>query len=398
MHRSVSNQSRIRMEFKCDFSIHSFFWYKNLYRCEVLSVSKTPRKSGVKSFIGDHRGGKTNDDVKVFKVFNQPLGVFPRNLHKTFPNLTHLVIQRCGLKNVTKEDLIGLENLEHLSLWGNNLRILPDDLFVNMRRLRRIFFGNNPIEHLSSKVFEPIGPTLEYANFENDYINEHFGDGSRKNLQQMMRFIDSRSPPLLLADPTPEVGEEVLKVEQNELMRQKFAEFKASGNFADFTIKFRGKDIKVHKNILAAQSSIFEEMFSSEGADAAKNFPNIRNFSENAFESFLDYFYSGKLGDEVCSIEMFELATAFKVPVLETLCTDRLLDNLQESNAAEVFNLGHQHQSNELKKLAFAVIQEMFPDIPDDMIDNPDQINKIIKAKRELDSILAGVKNAKLIS
>lgn len=389
------------MEFECDFSIHSCHWYNNLYRCEVTNVFKTSRKSGLKYFIGDHTAGKTNDDVKVFKIFKQPLRVFPRNLHKVFPNLTHLVIQRCGLKNITKEDLIGLENLEHLSVWGNILTTLPNDLFVNMKKLRRVFFGNNPIEDLSSKVFEPLEPTLEYVNFENDYINKEFNKngGSKNTLQQMMRILDNRAPPLceLLVEPVPEVEEEDFKVEQNELMRRKFLEFKASETFTDFTIKVRGKDFKVHKNILAAHSSVFEEIFTSDGAEAARTFPNVKNSGENAFESFLDYFYSGELRDEVSAIEMFELATVFKVPVLETLCTDRILDNLQESNAPEVFNLGHQHQLKALKEPAFKVIQKMFPEIPDDLKDVPDQINKIIKAKRELDVILADVKGMKII-
>lgn len=377
------------MDVTCNYYVgDEATWFNNGYVCEVTKISGQSKKSTIKKFLGIHDTGKNDADVICVRFVKKPLKVFPRNLSKKFPNLRFLEIEDCEVEKMTRKDLVGLENLECLSMRLNHLTSLPDDLFVDMKNLRRISFYKNKLERLSSKLLEPIEETLEFANFnENSKANEWFCLVSAKNsdLSKLKKAIDEKCLP-----PEPvhsSDAEEVCASSKHKNIFSKLAAFKVSGAFADSTISFRGKEYEIHKCILAAQSSVFMEIFTNNLAESGDTFTKIRNCSV-AFESFLNYFYTGELDEKVNVIEMFELATAFDVATLQATCIFQILENLDESNALEVFNLGHHNKSEELKKSAFEVIQEMFPEMDDSFINKPDDVNYIVGAMREIDARL----------
>lgn len=132
------------MEFQCKYFPSS----DGYYNCDVVNIAKNSSSSSAIAITGNHLQGKTNADVQRFRLYSQHLEVFPRNLHENFPNLRSLWINGCGLKKISKTDLIGLENLEELNLDGNNLTSLPNDLFTGMKKLAQIYFNNNKLERL----------------------------------------------------------------------------------------------------------------------------------------------------------------------------------------------------------------------------------------------------------
>lgn len=62
-------------------------------------------------------------------------------------------------------------------------------------------------------------------------------------------------------------------------------------------------------------------------------------------------------------------------------------ESLDESNAFEVFQLAcGPHKSDELKIAAFRKLQEVLgKDLDDNLINNPDQLEEIVRAKRLCD-------------
>lgn len=150
----------------------------------------------------------------------------------------------------------------------------------------------------------------------------------------------------------------------------------------------RGKEFKVHKLILAAQSPEFDKMFSSDTADEAKTFKNIKSLSEESFESFLNFFYTGRMDPAVDSVEAFELASEFEVASLKAASIEKILAELNEDNALAIFNLGKQHASKELTQSAFKTLQEVYPDLVDALIDDANGLNEIVVAKQRIAVIL----------
>lgn len=252
---------------------------------------------------------------------------------------------------------------------------MPDDLFADMKKLRRIFFNANQIERLSSNFLLPIEHTLQFADFKsNTRINRLFDSTSEDNndFEKFAKTIDSNC---------------LTPASQADLVFADFFNFKKSGEFTDFTITVSGKEFKIHKMVLAAQSSVFKKMFTDDAEEAVQSFSGIKNFSVETFEAFLDFFYTGKVDGSVKPLEMFQLAFEFDVPVAKKLCIAKCLENLDDSNAIEVFNFAHHYELIDLKKKSFNIIQRIFPEVDDTFEDKLDEINDLAALTKQLNDL-----------
>lgn len=376
------------MEFQCEYLYYSCLWFFNAYTCKVTKISKTSSASQAESFVGTHLHGRSNSDVKYMKIVDQSIDAFPRGLQLVFPNLKYLTIQSCGLQNISKEDLEGLENLEYLNLWFNKLTSLPDDLFVETKKLVWIDFYKNQLERLSSRLLQPIIGTLEFVDFTgNVKVNDFFNikDKDKNDLERLMKAIDSNC---LQRKDQKEFVE--LAAGHLSTQLQKFPDFQAPSE-PTHSKSILGKPSDTSEVISTTQHDA-QKLFMDDDAKVLQTFKNIKNFRENKIESFHDYFNYDGTATKDRAMELFKVASNIRAT-----CTDKILANLNDSNALEVFNLGHHHQSDELKQPAFNAIQKMFPEIPDTLINNPDHINKLVLIKREFDAVLAATKSFPLL-
>lgn len=123
------------------------------YTCFIESALITKRRTEIKPIEGIHLLGKNYNVVQGI-CFNKNknetvIEYFPRNLKRFFPRLIGLYIDNCGLKEISCDDLRGLEALEFLGLSFNLLTSLPNDLFTNMPKLKVISFCGNKLRYLS---------------------------------------------------------------------------------------------------------------------------------------------------------------------------------------------------------------------------------------------------------
>ena len=160
-------------------------------------------------------------------------------------------------------------------------------------------------------------------------------------------------------------------------------ELYVNGSFSDYTIKVRGEVLRVHKFVLSAQSSVFKAMFLNEDTEEVgiKYFNNVTN---EAFKEFLHFFYSGDIKNKENATQLLELAVKFDVPELKLDCEDIIVSSLQESNMIEIYNLGCTHNSYKLKREAFKTIQEILPEVTDDMLDEHEMLNDLVDLKRRM--------------
>lgn len=123
------------MEINC-----KFFTEENHYICGVRLCSITKRNMKV-TFVGEHEEGKTDLDVtalifmspvrlgniaylerwivNVMNTYRSPpepnvVEYIPKDLHIIFPRLKLLEVHNCGLKSITRKDLVGFKYLEEL--------------------------------------------------------------------------------------------------------------------------------------------------------------------------------------------------------------------------------------------------------------------------------------------
>ena len=368
------------LELKCDFEDVRWDLLGYEYSARVLGPPKTKHGACIKAVIATGMFGRKQKNEEKGLRFTKEVHFFPLGLSEHFPKLKALNIGYCKLKEISRKDLIGFSSLEELYLNGNKLKSLPNDLFADTPRLRWIYLNKNLLKRLSSKLLEPVMGNLEFACFQqNPYFDETFVASRGMDLIAFMKRLgDSHLPPIENSDQ-----------DENQALRfKKQEEFFESGEFADFTITVRDKEIKAHKFVLAAQSLVFERMFKNRTEDGIKIFKNFLSFSEPVFLEFLRFFYNGGIiKNDDNAIELFELAIEFEVEILRSKSEEILLKKLNESNVIEVYNLGHHHGSIELKTAAFRMIQKIVPGIANDFINEKYHLNKLITSKREFDKL-----------
>ena len=284
------------MEFECEY------YNKNLssgmkYCCRVIKVTIIQPGARDATFKGTHEAGKTNINVKSLWITGKQVEYFPRGLSSIYPTLTNVQVSNCGLKNISRKDFEGLSNLKSLNLRNNELRSLPNDLFVETPNLCRICLQGNKIKRLRSKILDPLDKTnlKEFCLKGNLSIDVVFMQGGKTTLEAFIKEINVKC--------LPPIEESLVKPRQPPIKPEnrfkKFEGYFVTGKFCDPIIKFRGKEYKVHKNILSAQSSVIESIIQQ------RTIKKIKTMSDDAFEDFLRYFYFGSIRSENNAMELF---------------------------------------------------------------------------------------------
>lgn len=191
------------MEIQCKFYTdeNDYPWMKNPYKCDVLKLTKYSLEREIQLVEAIHENGKSNSDVVWMSFSKQSIVFLPRNLHEIFPNLRLLSLNSCGIENISRKDLKGLEHLEYIDLDHNRLTSIPDDLFADLG-LRCVHLRENPLQRMSSKLFMPIRHTLEMAFITTSMCNVGFDlkgiAGKLQDFEDFMKAIDLNfKPPAL---------------------------------------------------------------------------------------------------------------------------------------------------------------------------------------------------------
>lgn len=150
--------------------------------------------------------------------------------------------------------------------------------------------------------------------------------------------------------------------------------------FSDYTLAVGQKKFKVHKNILAVQSPVFNLLFTT--LQCQEVFDVIKKFDETFFERFLRFFYSGQLRDDDNLVELLELASEFEFQALKSACEERIIESLDETTSLEDFKIGYWYTLEKLKRAAFREIQKTCPEIADYLFIEPKLVVKVVNAKR----------------
>lgn len=342
------------------------------YKCVVTSELeiKLP-KSEIRSLTVVHERRKSVQDVWYLEVEQKLVEFIPRPLLGFFPKLSELTIRYCRLKEVSRNDFIGLETLDILNLNYNEIKSLPDDLFANMKMLRCIEISFNKLEDVNVKLLDSLNreKLLLFSLNVNPKINFCY-----KNHQQAATTWRSLVEAVRICKPT------MLKVGDH---KEKLQRLVTLGLQPDFVIRAESEEFKVHKSILLPQSSVFEAMLANDSLEAQTNEVKIEDFSASAIKDFVYFLYMGDVENSDNSYELFGLAEKYNIGNLKVLSEKLICDNLESSNVLAVFNLGIFHSSPKLRQSAFSEIARMLPDteFQPEMMNDPRKLNKIVTKK-----------------
>lgn len=138
----------------------------------------------------------------------------------------------------------------------------------------------------------------------------------------------------------------------------------------DVTINVGDKQLRAHKAILAAKSSVFAAMFNSDMLESNNSSVNIVDYSYEAVKEMLTFMYTGMLqfvddekDSKLLPLRLLVAADKYDLPGLKLLCEKKLGDNLTSNNVISLLEFADKCNANNLKDRAVNYIVENAHDI-----------------------------------
>jgi BTB/POZ domain len=128
---------------------------------------------------------------------------------------------------------------------------------------------------------------------------------------------------------------------------------------ADFKFIVKGKEFKVHRNILAAASPVFTKLFTADMEEAQNGECIVNDIEPEIFELLLRFIHKGKLLEDIDAVltELYEAAHYYQIDELKEVCKKELPAMLKTENAEEMFHWAHVYDEHELKTAAWKIVK-----------------------------------------
>eukprot|EP00088_Acartia_fossae_P047443 TRINITY_DN5142_c0_g1_i1.p1 TRINITY_DN5142_c0_g1~~TRINITY_DN5142_c0_g1_i1.p1 ORF type:complete len:418 (+),score=94.34 TRINITY_DN5142_c0_g1_i1:48-1301(+) len=125
-----------------------------------------------------------------------------------------------------------------------------------------------------------------------------------------------------------------------------------SGDFSDCVIKCQGdEEILCHKAMLAARSSYFKAMFSSNMVEKITGTIKVEETKETCL-NLLEFIYTGRIANHKLTLDIFEAADKYNLQDLLDQCTSYLKKTLDRENCIQTFVVADRHSNLTLRAAA----------------------------------------------
>lgn len=321
---------------------------------------------------------KDHDKLVELSIRNSKLLRCPELLSNFFPCLELLSLSDCGLKEVTKDDFKGLNQMRVLNLSNNLLTTLHGNLFEYIPKLTHIWLRGNKLSSIGKELLNPL-ENLKYADFSlNINIHALYSDNAALrslpywvSLPSLKEFIENKC--------------KILEPDEFQKIPNKMLESEA---LKDFTITVNGECIKVHRLVLASQSPVLLRMF--EDNPEAKEL-ELADISSKVLHVVLNFVYEKSFpNSDDMMLEVYAAAAKLEIEPLRRYAEHELISKVNPSNAFEVLLISNKYESEHLKTAAFEVIKNLMPEkmIKCDWKTQPEKLRKLLIANRKKNETL----------
>ena len=134
------------------------------------------------------------------------------------------------------------------------------------------------------------------------------------------------------------------------------------GSLCDVTLVVEGREFIAHRNVLAASSPYFQNMFTSDMREKTASKVTIKALTSFVMEDLLSYIYTGavEIGEESRARDLLFAADYLMVPRLNKIAGDFLLKNLSVSTCISVYQLAAATKNEMLRDGALNFISKNF--------------------------------------
>jgi hypothetical protein len=409
-----------QMEIQCEFKQTS--WHvrestTSIYSC-IITDQQLPEENeeaAAVEFIGEHQQNSRN--INGLYIHGNVLGLrlnqcqmtkSPTFFAETFKFLKYISINHSGLKEITNKQLRSFQGharLYYVNLSHNDIEFLPGDLLEDMYGLNHIIVSHNKLKLVEPNIIDnKKDMTIDLTHNPGIDIVFKVDDTNHEEISTILRdkYIVAvagmkKSLDLEIAVRDQRIAKNDSKMKNYE---QKIAELEAvtavtslttdtkaylaDDDLKDFTLMLDHQQIKIHKMVFAARSSVFANMI--------KNNPEavelkLTDISMATLAEVLEFVYTDTVpNDEQRLMEVFLAAEKLDIKALKRAIAAKLNELLTDENAFDLLAFAVKHEIEELKAKSTEKIQKMFPDtkFKVDLVEQCEELKKIAEMKRKM--------------
>ncbi|XP_078698612.1 kelch-like protein 11 [Branchiostoma floridae x Branchiostoma belcheri] len=154
-------------------------------------------------------------------------------------------------------------------------------------------------------------------------------------------------------------GRRVWNIRHEFELLQRISHQREEDKYTDFTLKSKGKEFRVHRNVLAACSPYFDTLFQTNMVEQQSGTATLNFTSAEVLEELLAYMYSGALRIQEDTVEeLLKTADHLLMTEVKELCIQYLLEQLDVSNCLAMKALAQVYKSDNLLQAANETIRK----------------------------------------
>ena len=138
--------------------------------------------------------------------------------------------------------------------------------------------------------------------------------------------------------------------------------FRREGSLCDVTVVVEGREFSAHRNVLAASSPYFQNMFTSDMREKTESKVTIEALTSSVMEDLLSFLYTGavEIASESRARDLLFAADYLVVPRLNKMAGEFLLKNLSVSTCVSVHKLALTTRNEMLRDGTLSFINKNF--------------------------------------
>lgn len=144
-------------------------------------------------------------------------------------------------------------------------------------------------------------------------------------------------------------------------MQSDYRQLLQKGVESDACLVVSGKEFPVHRCVLRSRSTVFEAMFSHETTEKESGRVLINDLDPESFGDFLEYLYTGSVGDDLSDDNVFGLYAAadkYDLSTLKSECVSHMRRTLSVDSFCDVMNVALRHREKYLLQSAVNFFKE----------------------------------------
>lgn len=143
-------------------------------------------------------------------------------------------------------------------------------------------------------------------------------------------------------------------IAETEDLSNDLKEMMQTGDHSDATVRVKGEEFRLHKNILGARNPFFNSMFKSDMKENITGVVVIDDCEPDTFRSLIHFMYTGKIDElseeNVCNL--YVLADKYQEEQLKEKCLEFMINNIHYDTFFDFIFLALKHDEEKLLQSA----------------------------------------------